>query len=343
MTLALPALLITLAVIAASLTLTLGVQALRRSPGGPAHVHDLMEVAFLNGGPARTVDTALATMHSDGRLAIGGPGIASARSTLARDPVERTVFAELAAAPNGALHTLRHAVMRSATVQEIGDSLAFRGLMVEPWAARKWRSGSIVLLVACALGVPVALVVTMVVSVLEESFAPFVLLVLPALVLGIVCGAVNASRAGARVTPAGRAAVRAYRAAHADRYDVGHLVALNGLRALPDRVLWEQLRTAARLTPGIPRASSRRPSPANGDNSTAYATVAVVWCAGSSSGASSCGSSSGGSGSGHDSGSGGSGGSSCGSGGGSSCGSSGGSSCGGGGGGGSSCGGGGGS
>ncbi len=234
MPLVLPALLITLAVVSASLTLTLGVRALRRSSGGgPAHAHDLMEVAFLNGGPSRAVDTALASMQSDGRLAIGGPGIASARSTLARDPVERTVFAELAAAPNGALHTLRHAVMRSATVQEIGDSLAFRGLMVEPRAARKWRSGSIALLVACALGVPVALVVTMVVSVLEESFAPFVLMVLPALLLGIVCGAVNAFRAGARVTPAGRAAVRAYRAAHADRSDVGHLVALNGLRGLP--------------------------------------------------------------------------------------------------------------
>lgn len=333
MTLAVPALLITLAVVAASLTLSLGVRSLRRSSGGgPAHVHDLMEVAFLNGGPSGAVDTALATMHSDGRLAIGGPGIASAQSTLARDPVERTVFAELAAAPNGALHTLRHAVMRSAAVQEIGDSLAFRGLMVEPQAARKWRSGSIALLVACILGLPVSLVVTVMVSIVAESFVPFVFMVLPALVLGIVCGAVNASRAGARVTPAGRAAVRAYRAAHADRSDVGHLVALNGLRALPDHALWEQLRTAARLTPGIPRASSRRPSPDHGNHSTAYAPVAVVWCAGSSSGASSCGSGPGGSGSGYDSGSGGSGGSSCGSsGGGSSCGSSGGSSCGGGG------------
>ncbi|MBT2491530.1 TIGR04222 domain-containing membrane protein [Streptomyces sp. ISL-96] len=329
MTITVLALLITLAMVAACIVLTRGISALHRGSGnGPGQDHDLMEVAFLNGGPSRTVDAALAAMCADGRLAVGRPGVASALSSVAHDPVERAVLAELAAAPNGALHTLRHAVMRNAAVQDIGDSLAHRGLMIPPRTSRKWRTGSITLLLACVLGLPVAIVVSVVVT-----FTPFIFMVLPALVLGLVCGAVNAGRAAHRITPAGRAAAAAYAVSHADRTGAGHLVAVHGLRALPDPLLRKRLRKAARQTPGGTRTTRSTPSSPDSANSTTYAAAAVLWCAGSASGKSSCGSSSSdsGSGSGGSSCSGGSGGSSCGSsggGGGSSCGSSSGSSCG---------------
>ncbi|MGR8007480.1 TIGR04222 domain-containing membrane protein [Streptomyces hypolithicus] len=320
------ALLFTLAVVGSSITLTVGVSMLRRGSGaGYAH-DDLMEIAFLSGGPARTVDTALATMYADGRLAIGGPGVVSPRSTVARDPVERAVLAELAAAPNGALHHLRHAVMRGAAVQEIGDSLAFRGLMVAPRAGRTWRLASTTLLLTCMLGFPAAVAVTVVESSADAFGVPFIVKVLPALFLGVIFGAVNAARAAARVTPAGRAVIQSYRVSHADWTGSGHLVAVNGLRGLPDLDLQEQLRAAARLSPRGARATS-------GTDSALYGTT-VDWCSGSGPGGSGCGGGSGDSGSGSGCGSGsGSGGSSCGgSSGGSSCGSSSsGSSCGGGG------------
>ncbi|MGW7053028.1 TIGR04222 domain-containing membrane protein [Streptomyces sp. NPDC054887] len=318
MTMTVVALLITSAVVASCVVLLRGVSALHRSAdGGPAPTLDLMEAAFLNGGPSRAVDVALTTMYCDGRLAIGGPGIASARSAVAHDPVERAVLTGLAAAPNGALHHLRHAVMRDAAVQEIGDSLAFRGLMVPPGAGRGLRTGGTILALLCVVGLPFTGVAAGVAGFAGQPVGVFLALVLPSLLAGVICGSVGATRAGARVTPAGRAAATAYAVAYAYWTGPGHLVAVQGLRALPDPVLQDQLRTAARLTPGRPRTTGGVPSA--GADQTSYAAAAMVWCAGSVSGHSSCGSSGdGGSGRG---------GSSCGSGSGSSCGSGSGSSC----------------
>ncbi|WP_406422705.1 TIGR04222 domain-containing membrane protein [Streptomyces sp. NBC_00842] len=90
------ALLVTPAVAVSSTLLIVGPSNARRGPGGPAH--DLYEVAFLNGGPGRVVDTALAAMQTDGRLAVGGPGIVSVQRPVAHDPVERAVLQEHAAA-----------------------------------------------------------------------------------------------------------------------------------------------------------------------------------------------------------------------------------------------------
>lgn len=74
------ALLLTLAVAVSSTLLviaTLG--AGRRVVSGTGQVHDLSEAAFLSGGPARVVDTAFTALHTDGRLAVGGPGIIAVR------------------------------------------------------------------------------------------------------------------------------------------------------------------------------------------------------------------------------------------------------------------------
>ncbi|MGW7368361.1 TIGR04222 domain-containing membrane protein [Streptomyces sp. NPDC054841] len=328
------AVLVYLAVAASSVLLIKGVAGMRRGPGGP--VHDLLEAAFLNGGPARVADTALAAMQADGRLAVGGPGIVAVQQPVGRNHVERAVLLELAAAPSGALHTLRLAVMRNPAVQEIGDGLAARGLMVPPGAGRPWRVRGGWQAAASFVMLPFAMVLTIVQYAGHDGLAdapfPFIVKVLPACLAGLVIGVVCAARASSKVTPAGRRAAWEYRAAHAYSTDVGHRVALGGLRALPDPVFQAQLMAAARLvrTGGRPAGNSGSGS---GSSDTYIPPSAVLWCATSGPG-------SGGSGGG---GCGGASGSSCG--GSSGCGSSsgGGSSCGGSSGGGSSCGGGGGS
>ncbi|MGW1515046.1 TIGR04222 domain-containing membrane protein [Streptomyces sp. NPDC002394] len=301
----------------------------RGGPGGP--VHDRYELAFLNGGPARVADTALAALQADGRLAIGGPGIVAVVRPTAYDPVERAVLEVQAAAPHGALHHLRLGVMRHPAVQEIGDGLAARGLVVAPATRRVTARWCTALILAAFVLFPVSIVLTVIDFAVAEDFRlPFVLKVAPALfaagITGIVCGSVAARQ----ITSAGRRAVFEYGRAHGHLADAGHLVALHGLRAVPDPVLREQLVAAARFY-APPRRNGRggrrRPSPAHFSSSDAAALgVATEWCATNSS----CG---GGGGGGSCSG----GGSSCSSGscssgscsgGGSSCGS--GSSCGGG-------------
>lgn len=316
---------LTLAVLASSVLLIVATRRAGRGGGGVGTVHDVSEAAFLGGGPARVVDTALTALHADGRLVIGGPGIVAVRRAEARDPVERAVLQELAGAPSGALHSLRDAVMRHPAVQETGDGLAARGLLVPPGESRSRRRWALIQGIGCIVAIPVCLMLTFAQYALHEGYAdipfPFIVKMLPALGLGCLVGLLAASSARARITGAGRRAADAYRAAHPHVGAPEHLVATLGLSALPDAELRAQLLAAARIrTPG--RAAS--PS-----HVTASSAAPALWCAGVSPGGSSCGSS-GGSGCGGGSGSGCSSGSSCGGGSGSSCGGSSGSSCGGG-------------
>ncbi|MEE1756532.1 TIGR04222 domain-containing membrane protein [Streptomyces sp. SP18CS02] len=335
------ALLLYAALTVSSALLIHGVTAFRRGSGGP--VHDATEAAFLIGGPARVVDAALAALHSDGRLAVGGPGIVVVRRPVAHDHVERAVLHEHAAAPSGALHVLRLAAMRNPAVQEVGDDLAARGLLVPRAAGRRWRRLSLAQGLGCLLLFFASLVLTLIeLGSAEPGDLPFPFLgkVAPALVAGGIVAGVCGAVASGRITRAGRRAVEEYRRAYAAVPAPGHPVALYGPRALPDPVLREQLGAAARMH----RRGGAAGRPGGGTSSAdqQYPTAgaaAVVWCAGTAPGGSGCGGSGGGQGcggasGGGGSGCGGSGGSSCGGsgGGGSSCGSSGGSGCGGGGG-----------
>ncbi|MFE1819255.1 TIGR04222 domain-containing membrane protein [Streptomyces anulatus] len=340
------ALLATLAVVVSSVLLivkAVAERSRRPSPRPGVALHDLYEVAFLNGGPARVVDTALTALHADGRLAVGGPGIVAAQRVQANDPVERAVFQELAAAPNGALHVLREAVMRHPAVQEVGDGLAARGLLVPPHRLRPLRRWGMTQGIVCLIAVPLSMLLTFVQFATDDSLdfsVPFIVKMLPAIVIGSFTGMIVASSSAGRLTASGRHAAQSFRTAYAYVVTPAHLVATLGLRALPDPVFQAQLMAAARLSAPRRRSSAR----VAGSTATGVTAVgaATVWCAASGPGGSSCGGSTGG-GSGCSSGSGCGGGSGSGSscGGGSSCGSSSGSSCGGGGGG-SSCGGGGG-
>ncbi|MFB6842872.1 TIGR04222 domain-containing membrane protein [Streptomyces sp. NPDC056361] len=253
----------------------------RRGSGGP--VHDRYEAAFLSGGPARVVDTALAALQADGRVAIGGPGIVAVVRPTAYDPVERAVLHEHAAAPHGALHHLRTAVMRHPAVQEIGDGLAGRGLIVAPATRRTTLRWCAVLGFSAFLFFPVAAVLTIVEFASDpDASVPYFVKVLPLLfgagVTALVCGAVSAKP----VTSAGLRALSAYGRGHGHLADAGHLVALHGLRALSDPVLREQLLAAARVHGGPRRRGRGQRTPSAHHYSSADAAVlgvATTWCA----------------------------------------------------------------
>ncbi|MFJ8885501.1 TIGR04222 domain-containing membrane protein [Streptomyces sp. NPDC102402] len=320
------ALLLTLAVAVSCVLLAVGTRRAGRRGGESAgYVLDLSEVAFLSGGPARVVDTALTRMQTDGRLTVGGPGIVALQRAEAHDPVERAVLEELAAAPSGALAALREAVMRHPAVQEIGDGLAGRGLLIAPGESRARRRWGLAVGIGSLVALPVSIPLTVAQYVLLDEYAhvpvPFVVKVLPAIVAGSVVGLSSAAAAKARITKRGRQVADGFRTANAHVTDPAHLVATQGLRALPDPVLQGQLADAARQRPARYSSSASTASPA-----AATGFVPVVWCASAGPGGGGCGGSSGGGG---DSGPGStcSSGSSCGSGGGSSCSS--GSSCGG--------------
>ncbi|MGW5275173.1 TIGR04222 domain-containing membrane protein [Streptomyces sp. NPDC004044] len=289
------ALLVTLGVVASSTLLIVGISKARRGPGGP--VHDLYEVAFLNGGPGRVVDTALTALQADGRLVVGGPGIVAITQPVAHDLVERTVLQAHAAAPSGALHTLRDAAMRHPAVQEVGDGLAARGLLAAPEATRKWRRWGLFQGFGCLLAIPASFAVTVAQFVTENDVTgfsvPFIVKVLPALVVGIPIGLVCAGIARSRITGAGRRAAQQYRAAHVGTAEPAHLVATLGPRALPDPVLRTQLVTAARMRTTTGRRPISPSHPSSSSTGSGDFLMATAWCAGSGPADSGCGSSSG--------------------------------------------------
>ncbi|WP_199919323.1 TIGR04222 domain-containing membrane protein [Streptomyces sp. NRRL S-1824] len=289
------ALLVTLGVVTSSTLLIVGLSKARGGPGGP--VHDLYEVAFLNGGPGRVVDTALTAFQADGRLVVGGPGIVAITQPVAHDPVERAVLQAHAAAPSGALHTLRDAAMRHPAVQEVGDGLAARGLLAAPEATRKWRRWGLFQGFGCLLAIPVSFAVTVAQVVTQNDptgfTVPFIVKVLPALFVGIPIGLVCAGIARARITGAGRQAARQYRAAHVGTAEPAHLVATLGLRALPDPVLRTQLVTAARMRTAAGRRPMSPSHPSSSSTGSGDYLMATAWCAGSGPADSGCGSSSG--------------------------------------------------
>ncbi|WP_199931176.1 TIGR04222 domain-containing membrane protein [Streptomyces sp. CB02923] len=331
-----PALFVTLAVAASSLLLVVRtVHVVLATPKlkifGPPDP-ELWEVAFLSGGPARVADAAIAGMHQDGRLAVGGPGVVSVRQAVAHDPVETAVLDSLARTPDGSLGTLRRHVMRAPAVQAIGDRLAKRGQMRHPRTGRPWRRLAGWQAGICAAGFLLVLLFTLIGAIDSRgSGVPFVVRILPAAFVGIVVGGVCRRVLGRRVTRAGVSAVRKFRTANAARLvsdptqSAALIVALGSTALLVDDVLRDHLVEAQGSAAGASAgAYSGTSSTASSSSSNASCGWNVPddgwhtsWCGTSCGGGSgsSCGSSSCGGGS-----------SSC-SGGSSSCGSSSGSSC----------------
>ncbi|MEU9163170.1 TIGR04222 domain-containing membrane protein [Streptomyces sp. NPDC048424] len=333
------ALAIWIAVAVSSFLLLRGARRGRPVSAGPsAGLHDLSEAAFVVGGPATVVDAALVSMLGDGRLVVGGPGIVQVRpGARAGDPAERAVLQAYAGAPSGWLYQVRYAAMCDPAVQEIGDALADRGLVCPPGSGRTRRRRGLVQAAVCALLIPFSLVLTFVgLAVDRGAQVPFIVKVLPVLVIGIVVGLIGSVRAKSRVTGAGLRALRALRSAYVNDRTPYVQTALFGLRGLRDPYLRQQLVPAARGTRLAAAQPGARSHHTHGSSSgSSDMLLPVVWCAASDggSGGSSCGASGGGCGSsgsgcgGSSSSCGGSSGSSCSSSSGSSCSSSSGSSC----------------
>ncbi|MEU5896950.1 TIGR04222 domain-containing membrane protein [Streptomyces venezuelae] len=299
------------------------------------YVRGTLEAAFLAGGPARVADTLIAGLHEDGRLVVAGPGVVGITGPVGRNAAEQAVVDAHAAAPSGALHWLRITVMRSLPVQETGEALARRGLLVRPGRRRKWRAWAGTQIALTSLGFVACAAAALLLSASDialpgGSRSPLVdiLVMLPGAVFGIVSGAVCLAVTSKQITLAGRYALRQYVASTRHLPGAAHQVATRGLsRAHPE--IRSHLIAAARV---------RTPPPAPADPGRAGHQNAAAWNSGGGGTPAWCGLDTGEDGGFACSGSGGP---SC-SGGGSSCGGGGGSSCGGGGGGGSSCGGGGG-
>ncbi|MEU3600285.1 TIGR04222 domain-containing membrane protein [Streptomyces sp. NPDC006798] len=285
---------------------------------------DHYEAAFLTGGPARVVDTAVAGMIATDRLRVVVPGLVAVTGEAPADPVQQAVVTALGSSGSGALGDVRREVALSPVVQEIGDRLARGGLLVRPGsgrrAVRRWAIAQLILL---AVAIP-AVVLRTVFG--YDGGVPLAVMVVPLIIPCLIVTAVVVGALPPRTTSAGWKAVRAYRFQYASHNLPAAGVALRGPRGASDTSTRELLLAAAAVPIAVPVSGG------------AVGVTAAVWCGSGSDG----GSSYGGNGAGSSCGGGGSscggGGSSCG-GGGSSCGGGGGSSCGGGG---SSCGGGGG-
>ncbi|MEU6822482.1 TIGR04222 domain-containing membrane protein [Streptomyces atriruber] len=348
----------TLAVSLASAELIRGVAAARRT-GSPyrtrqpldaehgVFVRGTLEAAFLSGGPARAADALIAGLHEDGRLVVAGPGIVGITRPAARNAGEQAVIDAHAAAPSGALHWLRVAVMRSLPVQETGEALARRGLVVRPGRQRKWRRWAGVQIAVTFFGFVACTMVALLVFAADFDVqggsngpgTPFedILILLPGAVFGIASGAICLAVTSKQSTVAGRYALREYVASARHLTGAAHLVATRGLAAAHPE-LRPQLIAAARV--GVQAAAPAGPGPApyQDPNPWQASSGTSVWCgSGGGGGGDGFACSGGGGDGGGSSCSGGrsscsGGGSSCGGGGGSSCGGGGGSSCGGGGG-----------
>ncbi|MBM7173871.1 TIGR04222 domain-containing membrane protein [Streptomyces sp. G44] len=257
--------------------------------GGPddedagAFVRGTAEAAFLSGGPARLTDAVLAGLHEDGRLVVAGPGVVGLVRPTARNAVEQAVLDAHAAAPGGALHWLRTAVMRSRPVQETGDALAARGLVMRPEPRRTCRRWAAAQLFGTFAGFASAAMLTMV----EYADAPFedggfdrvsdgLLALVPAGVVGFAVALACASAVEKQLTGAGRRALGEYVASAGHLTGAAHLVATRGLAAAhPD--LRAQLIAAARVG-RRGRMPVMSPPSLPHQNPNLWGPAAVLWC-----------------------------------------------------------------
>ncbi|GLW52581.1 TIGR04222 domain-containing membrane protein [Kitasatospora phosalacinea] len=273
--------------------------------GLPGRGLPLLDVAFLAGGPARVVDTALVRMEREGRVVVSRARRVTVTSDRTSDPVERVLVTAVGGRAGRDLSVLRSSVVGSPEVQRIGDGLAARGLLRHPAALRAaWRARKLVVL---------ALLVTLVLGVVStvqwldgpdrDSSAPPVF-PYGVLVLFTVVSLVATRPAKSRITPAGRRQLQLVRgstpwrprevaagqAGHAELIGAFALDGTQALRGSEHRALREALTGPYSAT--RPARSSRG---SGADGTTGLATgAAAAWCGASP--ASSCGSSGGSSG-----------------------------------------------
>ncbi|MER6361172.1 TIGR04222 domain-containing membrane protein [Kitasatospora sp. NPDC001527] len=307
--------------------------------GLPGRGLQLLHAAFLTGGPGRVFDTALVRMHRAGHVVVSRSRLVTLTTDSPYDRVEREIVDAIGPSRSRDLGSLRVAVMRSPSVQAIGDELAARGLLRNPAALRRARTANRSIWLALLLTVAVTAAAYLLDS--DEPGRDHPALWIPVVLLGFGLVSLLTTRSPQeRITPAGRRQIglmdggSPWRPRHGARNADSALlgaIALGGLAAagaaefvgeFGDEELLEALiaptaeEEAARAA-GYSTASSS--SGSSGSSGSGCGSGPAVWCGSSSDSGSGSGSS--------DSGSSGSSGSSCGASS-SSCSSSSGSSCG---------------
>ncbi|WEV24840.1 TIGR04222 domain-containing membrane protein [Streptomyces sp. 71268] len=260
----------------ALLALVVGVWRFRRtlSTVRTERPDDVWEAAFLAGGPGRVADLALYALHADWRIRVGDPGVVIVEQPVARHPVESEVLAAHARSPHGGLGRLRGEVMRSATVQGIGDRLAERGLMVRPAVIRHWRRRARTLAFTCLALAFLVLVLSL--GGLGDSVGSTLGALLPSLAVGFVGGLVCVVAVGGRLTPAGEAAFFTYASTTGSEAGDGIPATMNRIAAKGPREISGKLRT---LLQKAARTGYAAPLVAGGAAAVAVpAVMEVTWC-----------------------------------------------------------------
>lgn len=112
-----------------------------RGPAAGAHDLDLYDVAFLAGGPARVVDTALVALARAGKLRIHAPGELATADLTRRHPVEAAVLDAVGPAGHRSADTVRWRLADDDRLLDVGRRLRSGGLLGRAGALVPWRRG----------------------------------------------------------------------------------------------------------------------------------------------------------------------------------------------------------
>lgn len=98
-------------------------------PAAGAHDLDLYDVAFLAGGPARVVDTALVALVRAGKLRIHSPGQLATADLTRRHPVEAAVLDAVGPTGHRSVDTIRWRLTDDDRLLAVGRRLRSAGLI----------------------------------------------------------------------------------------------------------------------------------------------------------------------------------------------------------------------
>jgi hypothetical protein len=98
-----------------------------REPDGPAL--DVYDIAFLAGGPARVVDTAVVALLGSGRLRLHSPGHLATANLSRRHPVEAAVLDAVGPIGHRSVDTIRWRVMEDDRLLDVSRRLRQAGLV----------------------------------------------------------------------------------------------------------------------------------------------------------------------------------------------------------------------
>lgn len=90
---------------------------------------DLYEIAFLAGGPARVVDTAVVALLRTGRLRLHSPGQLATADLARRHPVEAAVLDAVGPTGHRSIDTIRWRVVEDQRLLDVGHRLRSAGLL----------------------------------------------------------------------------------------------------------------------------------------------------------------------------------------------------------------------